>query len=142
MIEVVSAVIIRDGRILLTQRRPEKDFPFMWESPGGKVEEGENAYLALRRETVEELSVVLEPEIVEDVPIWEGEFHNVVSRKDRASIHLRMYRVRLGDGQAPLAAEGQGLGWFTADEMMALHLAPANTRARTTIRNLMIGGAP
>jgi 8-oxo-dGTP pyrophosphatase MutT (NUDIX family) len=38
MIEVVSAMIHRRGRILLTQRRAGKDFAFRWESPGGKVE--------------------------------------------------------------------------------------------------------
>lgn len=38
MIEVVSGVIIQKGRILLTQRREEQDFPFTWECPGGKVE--------------------------------------------------------------------------------------------------------
>lgn len=57
MIEVVSAVIIRAGRILLTQRPDGKDFPFTWECPGGKVEGNESHNLALARELMEELGI-------------------------------------------------------------------------------------
>ena len=40
-IRVVAAVIERDGRYLITQRRPAAVLPPLWEFPGGRVEEAE-----------------------------------------------------------------------------------------------------
>lgn len=54
---VVAAVAARDGRFLITQRMPGKQFADMWEFPGGKVEEGETLQQALERELMEELGV-------------------------------------------------------------------------------------
>lgn len=55
VIEVVAAVIIKDGRVFATQRGygQWKDW---WEFPGGKVEAGESREQALRREIREELN--------------------------------------------------------------------------------------
>lgn len=53
-IKVVAAIIINDGRLFATQRGygAWKDW---WEFPGGKVEAGETAEEALKREIREEL---------------------------------------------------------------------------------------
>ena len=53
-IEVVAAVIQRDGLILATQRG-YGDYKGWWEFPGGKMEPGETAREALVREIREEL---------------------------------------------------------------------------------------
>jgi 8-oxo-dGTP diphosphatase len=57
MIEVVAAIIEREGRILIGQRRPEQSHPLQWEFPGGKVEPGETPGQALTRELEEELAI-------------------------------------------------------------------------------------
>jgi A/G-specific adenine glycosylase len=54
-IEVVVAVIERDGRILLQERPAGVLLAGLWEFPGGKVEPGESLPAALRREIREEL---------------------------------------------------------------------------------------
>jgi 8-oxo-dGTP diphosphatase len=54
---VVAAVVERDGRYLITQRRPSAVLPLMWEFPGGRVETGESDKDALRREVLERLGV-------------------------------------------------------------------------------------
>ncbi|MBN1655164.1 MAG: (deoxy)nucleoside triphosphate pyrophosphohydrolase [Deltaproteobacteria bacterium] len=54
-IRVVAAVIEKDGRYLITQRRSSAVLPEMWEFPGGKVEEGEADTDALSREIRERL---------------------------------------------------------------------------------------
>ena len=51
-IRVVAAVLERDGRYLITQRRPTAVLPLLWEFPGGKVEPGETDSQALKREHV------------------------------------------------------------------------------------------
>ena len=54
-IRVVAAVISRDGKYLITQRRETAVLPMLWEFPGGRVEQGEDDKAALRRELKERL---------------------------------------------------------------------------------------
>jgi 8-oxo-dGTP diphosphatase len=60
MTTVVAAVITRNSRLLICQRRRDKAFPLKWEFPGGKVEAGESLTDALTREIWEELGVQVE----------------------------------------------------------------------------------
>lgn len=60
MTTVVAAIIARDSRLLICQRRHDKTFPLKWEFPGGKVEAGESVTGALAREILEELGVGIE----------------------------------------------------------------------------------
>jgi mutator protein MutT len=57
MLQVVAAIIEREGKILVGQRTPEQSYPFQWEFPGGKVEAGETPAQALVRELEEELAI-------------------------------------------------------------------------------------
>lgn len=50
MIEVVAAIIERDGKILLAQRPAQSDQAGLWEFAGGKVELDESQQQALVRE--------------------------------------------------------------------------------------------
>jgi 8-oxo-dGTP diphosphatase len=54
---VVAALILRDETVLICQRRPDQPMALKWEFPGGKMEEGESAEEALRRELDEELGI-------------------------------------------------------------------------------------
>ena len=53
-IEVVAAIIHKDGTYFATQRG-YGEFEGMWEFPGGKIEPGESHETALKREIQEEL---------------------------------------------------------------------------------------
>ena len=57
IVEVVAAVIERDGLILIGQRKPRGRHALKWEFPGGKVEPGEEPRAALARELREELGI-------------------------------------------------------------------------------------
>lgn len=59
MIEVVGAVIVRDGAVLACRRAAHKSEAGLWEFPGGKVTPGESPELALVREIREELGVAI-----------------------------------------------------------------------------------
>ncbi len=54
-IRVVAAVLEREGRYLITQRRASAVLPLMWEFPGGKVDPGETDGHALEREVMHRL---------------------------------------------------------------------------------------
>ena len=60
-IEVVAAVISRDGKYFATQRG-YGGFKDYWEFPGGKMEPGESREQALRREIMEELDTEIRVE--------------------------------------------------------------------------------
>jgi 8-oxo-dGTP diphosphatase len=57
MLEVVAAILERDGRILICRRTARQSHPLKWEFPGGKVEAGESPEQALARELEEELGI-------------------------------------------------------------------------------------
>lgn len=60
-IDVVCLVAIDNkDQILVTQRAEDKPLPLLWEFPGGKVDQGESAEIALRREIIEELGLDLD----------------------------------------------------------------------------------
>jgi 8-oxo-dGTP diphosphatase len=54
---VVAALITRDSKLFVCQRRREDSQGLKWEFPGGKVEAGESPAEALARELREELGV-------------------------------------------------------------------------------------
>ncbi len=55
-IDVVCLILVdQENRILATQRPDAGPLAMKWEFPGGKVEDGENHEMALRRELHEEL---------------------------------------------------------------------------------------
>lgn len=54
---VTAAIIQKDNKFLLTQRKPEQTNPLFWEFVGGTVEYGENPRECLKREVKEELNI-------------------------------------------------------------------------------------
>ncbi len=54
---VAAALIVRNGEVLIGQRRPDQPMASLWEFPGGKIEPGESAEEALARELSEELGI-------------------------------------------------------------------------------------
>jgi mutator protein MutT len=81
----VAAVIERDGRILIAQRRRGASHEFKWEFPGGKVEPGEEPRAALMRELREELGI--------EAMVGEEMAREDVAYPGRKPIELRFYRV-------------------------------------------------
>jgi 8-oxo-dGTP diphosphatase len=83
--EVVAAVIERDGRILVGQRKAGGRHALKWEFPGGKVEPGETPRAALARELREELGI--EAQIGEEMERYD------FSYPGQTPTHLIFFRV-------------------------------------------------
>jgi 8-oxo-dGTP diphosphatase len=93
-IRVVAAVVEREGRYLITQRRDSAVLPNLWEFPGGKVEENEADEEALKRELRERLDA--EAKIGRKI----GEKHHAY---DGYEVALALYAATL-DEERPLTA--------------------------------------
>ena len=116
MIEVVAAIIERDGKILLAQRPAQSDQAGLWEFAGGKVELDESQRQALVRELREELGI--EATVGEYVASHQRE----VSQR---LINLHAWHVPAFSGE-PTAHYHSALVWCTPEEAFGYALAPAD----------------
>jgi len=89
-VTVVAAMIEKDGRYLITQRRPVASLPLLWEFPGGKVEPGETDEEALSRELREEMEI--------SVAVRDRAVHVQHSYADY-DVDFRVYRCTLIEGE-------------------------------------------
>ncbi len=92
-IQVVAALLYRENRLLVCQRKENGSFPLKWEFPGGKVERGEGNLAALCRELREELGI----EVQSATEI----FRHKHLYPDRTEVDLTFFRV--DDYRAPVA---------------------------------------
>lgn len=102
MTSVVAAIIERDGRILIAQRKDSGHHPLKWEFPGGKVEPGETPEAALIRELQEELAI--EARIDRELMRYEYQY------RGRSRILLLFYRVVDFTG-SPLNLDFEQIRW-------------------------------
>jgi 8-oxo-dGTP diphosphatase len=116
-IEVVAAVIQREGGdFLLAQRPAGKVYAGYWEFPGGKVERGESAAHAIRRELHEELGI----DVVQAYP-WLTRDYDY----EHAAVRLRFFRITQWRGE-PHGREAQRLAWQSALSPTVSPMLPAN----------------
>lgn len=107
LIRLVAAVIERDGRYIITQRRPTAVLPGLWEFPGGRVEDGENDEQALKRELRERLGT--------DVEVKARMAHRV-HHYQGYSVDLNLYQAVIAAGQEPQPLRVAEVRWVPSSE--------------------------
>lgn len=114
-IEVVAAIIIRDGKVFSTQRG-YGDWKGWWEFPGGKMEPGESPEEALVREIREELDAEISVGRLLDTVEW-----------DYPSFHLTMhcYICSLASDSMHLN-EHEASAWLTRETLRSVRWLPAD----------------
>ena len=115
-IEVVAAIIFDEqGRIFATQRG-YGEWKDWWEFPGGKMEAGETAQEALRREIKEELEAEIEV----------GELLRTIDY-DYPTFHLTMhcFKCKLSDTHVILL-EHEAAKWLAPNELQLVKWLPAD----------------
>ena len=106
-VDVVAALIRRNGTIMICQRPTWKARALEWEFVGGKVENGEELEDALVRECNEEIGVEVEVGSV---------FTEVEHVYSDISIHLYLFNCTLKDGE-PKMKEHNDIRWVKAYEL-------------------------
>lgn len=122
-INVVAAIIIRDGKIFATQRG-YGEWKDWWELPGGKIESGETHQNALKREIREELATEI------DV----GN-HLATVEYDYPQFHLTMhcYLCTIIGGQLSLL-EHEDARWLGMDELDSVKWLPADVEVVNSLK--------
>ena len=116
IIKVTAAILEKDGRIIIAQRKSSDHLSGKWEFPGGKIESGETPEECLARELKEELDI--------DVAI--GEFlGSNVHHYDHISIELMAYRASWVSGAITMN-DHNAYRWVTVDQLTKYDFAPAD----------------
>ena len=120
-IEVAVGVLFRqcDDRqfeVLVAQRLVKDRYFEKWEFPGGKIEQGESPFLALRRELSEELEI----DVIKATPLIRLD-HNYPDRH----VRLHVFEVKEFTEQ-PHGKEGQAIQWLKPQQCAELDFLQAN----------------
>ena len=107
MIEVAAGLVLRNGRLLITQRRSQDHLGGLWEFPGGKREPNETFEDCVRRELREELGIEVE---VREL------FDSLTYDYPEKSVYLRFYRC-VWQEQEPRALGCDAFAWVTVLEL-------------------------
>lgn len=118
-IDVVGAVLVRDGNVLAARRGNGMSLAGLWEFPGGKIESNEQPRDALRRELEEELLCLAD--VGEQIETTEHEY-------DFGIVILTTFYCTLLNGD-PKLTEHAEIRWVPAQELASLEWAPADIPA-------------
>jgi 8-oxo-dGTP diphosphatase len=123
-IRVVAAVLEKDGRYLITQRRAAAVLPLMWEFPGGRVEGEDTDAAALKREVRHRLGAEIEV----------GKLISFVSHPyDHYVVDLFLYECTLGPASPLEARNVAAFVWATSAEFDQYPFTPADEASMTKL---------
>ena len=115
-VEVVAALIVKDGKFMICRRPPHKARGLLWEFVGGKIEKGETPEQALMRECREELDV--------DVSVG-ALFCAVTHSYPDLTVRLFVYRAAVAAGE-PKMLEHVDIRYISPDEIDGFDFCPAD----------------
>ncbi len=122
---MAAGVVFREGRLLITQRRPEAHLGGLWEFPGGKREPGETFEQCLHRELAEELGIEAQVgNLVESLT------HHYPER----SVHLKFFRCRWLRNE-PRPIDCMDLAWIAREELDQYEFPAADVRLLEKLRS-------
>ena len=122
-IRVVAALVERDGRYLITQRRENAVLPLLWDFPGGRVEDGESDEAALVREVAERLGAEVEV----------GQLISFVSHPyEKYAVDLYLYECTLLSSDVRCRAV-KSFAWVTSKEMESYSFTPVDEASMSTL---------
>ena len=115
-VKVVAAVIEKDGRVLIAKRQQGDMLAGKWEFPGGKIDPGETAEEALKRELREELNI--ETEVADFICSSLYDYEHL-------SVELLAYRVKHISGDITPHVHDE-VRWVLPDDLCSYDFPAAN----------------
>jgi uncharacterized protein len=149
LLKVVCAIIIEDGRIIVTQRSETMKHSLKWEFPGGKLLEEEQEITGLIREIHEELNITI-------IPFYR--LKPVIFQYSDNGVELIPYLSKIESGQIQLKehktvhylelTKWEELDWLEADIGIVHQLIKLNInnlmedKAIVKNKTLVLGASP
>lgn len=126
----VAAAVIRHGNLILATQRGYGKFKDGWEFPGGKIESGETAIDALKREIREELEAEIEVGSLLDTVEY-----------DYPDFHLSMdcFWCTIPSGSIVLK-EHEAARWLGAEDIDSVGRLPADLDLVQKIKGILTQG--
>lgn len=125
-IEVVAAIIIKDGKVFATQRGYGQ-WQGWWEFPGGKIEGGERPQEALVREIREELDAEIEVGDLLETIEWDYPDFHLTMHCFLCSLLSDSFRLN----------EHEAAAWLTPDILHSVRWLPADEGLIPMIEKLL-----
>jgi 8-oxo-dGTP diphosphatase len=117
MTRAAVAILQKDKRILICQRKKTARYALKWEFPGGKVERGESFFDCLRREVREELTLTIEAF---------DRSESQINRYDDGGVFEVMYFFVSRFEGMPVNNAFEQIRWVTLDELQSLDILEGN----------------
>ena len=116
MITVTAAILVKDARVFIAQRKAHARLAGKWEFPGGKVEQGETPEACLKRELKEELAIDATVGDYMDESVYEYDF---------GTVRILFYRA-FWDGRPIASRDHQSVQWVSLEELTQYDFTPAD----------------
>jgi mutator protein MutT len=124
-VEVAAGLIFRNGKLLITQRRPGDHLGGLWEFPGGKRIPDESFEQCLRRELHEELGVVVEVEHL---------LETITHEYPEKTVHLKFFRCTWLSNP-PQALGCHAFAWINSHQLSEYAFPAADARLLQKLRS-------
>jgi len=120
VVPAASAILFREGRVLLVQRA-NGTYAGLWSAPGGKIETGETALAAALREVREETGL----EAFDLRPLAEHEF-DVPPGPDHAGVRYRIEVLHgiAGPGRPVAGSDAGAVSLVSPEKLAEMPLTP------------------
>jgi 8-oxo-dGTP diphosphatase len=130
MIRAAVAILSKDKRVLVCQRKSNARYALKWEFPGGKIESGESVLGCLKRELREELSIDFN-----DIDRTESQ----VNRYDDGGVFEVTYCYVSRFAGVPTNNAFEQIRWVTIAELKALDILEGNKSVVVNLNESLFG---
>lgn len=117
MTQAAVAILQKEKRILICQRKKDARYALKWEFPGGKVEEGESFFECAKREVREELSMTIDAF---------DQSESQINRYDDGGVFEVMYFFVSRFEGVPVNNAFEQIRWVTLEELRSLDILEGN----------------
>lgn len=128
MINVTCALIVENGKILITQNNQYSDHPWKWEFPGGKIGDAETAINCIVREIKEELDLTVS--VVKEMQSVDFDY-------EIKQIRLIPFLCEIADGVIKLH-EHVACAWKKLEELGDVDFSAADMKLINQSKNISI----
>lgn len=130
--DVVAALIIKENKILISQRKEDSFMGGRWEFPGGRLEKGEEPEKGLEREILEELGIRIKVG-----KLFHTNQHTYEIENNKRKIKLMTYFCEISKGE-PRCIDCSNFRRVSVEELRNFDFVDADLKVVERLTNFKI----